>query len=65
MSEQCWICKDRGEWMNEKINAARKQAKEKAHEQNKTMAIIKEGAIFKIVEAYPGIDAFEIISRYS
>lgn len=61
----CWVCKERGEWLNEKINAARTEAKKKAHEEGKTMAILKEGCIFKIVEAYPGIEAFEIISRYS
>jgi len=51
--------------LNEKINSARAEAKKQANEQGKTMAILKEGAIFTIVEAYPGIEAFEIISRYS
>ncbi len=65
MSDECWVCIERSQWLNEKINSARAEAKKQANEQGKTMAILKEGAIFTIVEAYPGIEAFEIISRYS
>jgi len=64
MSE-CWVCKERAEHFNEKITIARNEAKKQANEQGKTMAILKEGPIFKIIEAYPGIEAFEIVSRYS
>jgi|DEB19_MinimDraft_2_1074335.scaffolds.fasta_scaffold03370_4 hypothetical protein len=65
MSDECWVCKERSQWLNEKINEARADAKKQANEKGKTMAILKEGPIFTIVEAYPGIEAFEVISRYS
>jgi hypothetical protein len=47
----CWVCKQKAEWKNELINAAKLKAKLQANEQGKTMAIIKEGCNYTIITA--------------
>jgi hypothetical protein len=61
----CWVCNQKAEWKNEKLNIARKEAQLQAHEQGKTMAIIKNGCLYEVKEAYPGIAAVEIVSKHS
>lgn len=51
MMADCWICKQKAEWKNELINAARLKAKLQANEQGETMAIIKEGCTYTIIAA--------------
>ena len=59
----CQKCKD--EWKAEKLHAARSEAKRIAIETNETMAILKEGPIYKIVKATDAPKGAEYISKYN
>lgn len=58
----CLKCKQ--EWRNEKLQAVRDEAKRIAIETNETMAILKEGPIYKIVKASGATNAIEYISKH-
>ena len=51
MKKDCWICKEKNNWKQDKLKAAIALAKKQANEQGKTMAIIKEGCNYRIVAA--------------
>lgn len=49
----CWVCNQRAEVKNEKMNAIRAEAKKRSTEEGKTMAIVQmSGCVYKVI----GID---------
>lgn len=67
MMSYCWYCKQKDDYFADKLQSVRQQAKIQASETKQTMAIIKEGPIFKIfpVEAIPpGSATVEFISKH-
>ena len=51
MDQNCYLCKQKQQWLDEKLNLARVAAKEQAFETGETMAIVKQGANYTIVKA--------------
>lgn len=47
----CFLCRQKQAWLDEKLNAARTDAKVQAVAQGETMAIVKQGANYTIVKA--------------
>lgn len=43
----CWKCKQKAEWLREKLNVAREAAKKMAQDEKKTVAIWKEASEYK------------------
>ena len=68
MKKDCWICNQRGAWNAEKLNTAIAAAKLQANEQGETLAIIKEGCIYKAIPAATAIrdgsSVIQYISKY-
>lgn len=61
----CWICKEKAEWKRQKLDAARIEAKQKAVEIGETMAIVREGCLYKVIKAgEPGDNVIEFVSKY-
>lgn len=65
---ECWICKQKAEWRNEKLNNIRSEAKQYAIDNGKMVAIFKIGINWCFAEyttelgqQYP--DA-ELVSQY-
>ena len=51
MMSYCWYCEQKDAYFTDKLQSVRQQAKIRARETKQTMAIIKEGPIFKIFPA--------------
>lgn len=47
----CFNCKQKQIWLNEKLNVARIEAQQQAIALNETMAIVKQGANYLIIKA--------------
>lgn len=67
MKKDCWVCKQKKDWKSEQLKAIRATAKQKANEQNETMAIIKEGCIYRVIKAsdLEDLNGAEFVSKYS
>jgi len=61
MAKDCWICQQKDEWRNEKLNKVRNEAKQYAIEHGKTVAIWKEGTNYKY-GIYTGQANCELVS---
>lgn len=46
MTKDCWVCKQKAEWRQEKLTAVRNEAKTMAG----TVAIVRNGCIYSVVE---------------
>lgn len=65
MSAECWKCKQKAEYRQQKINAARAEAVRLATEIGETMAVVKTtGCIFEVKKASEteGLNVVEFIS---
>ena len=51
MDLDCFLCKQKQEWLDERLNLARTAAKEQATLTGETMAIVKTGANYTVVKA--------------
>ncbi len=55
-NKDCWLCLQKAEWKQDKINTAR----ELAHTMTETVAIVRNGCIFLVVTLNE-IGTFEVI----
>ena len=62
----CWVCKQKAEYRLEKLKTARESASKKAQDEQKTMAIWKEGCQYKYgePESAGSNKIIEYISQY-
>ena len=47
---ECWICIQKAQYKLQKINAARAEAKLQSNELEQTMAVIKKGVRYEVIE---------------
>lgn len=58
----CWVCKQKAEWKQQKLNQAREEAKQLSAATGKTVAIIQNGCLYEVKENFEGSQVKEYIS---
>jgi len=61
----CWVCKQKAEWKQEKISKVREEAKQRSAATGKTVAIVQKGCLYEMIENFEGLKVKEYISANS